>query len=753
MPKVTDDEVREYHRLKGKPGKISVVPTKPMDTQRDLSLAYTPGVAVPVLDIEKDPEAAYEYTSKGNLVAVLTNGTAILGLGDRGALASKPVMEGKGVLFKRFADVDVFDIEVDTHDPEEVILVAKAIAPTFGGINLEDIKAPECFYIEETLKGILDIPVFHDDQHGTAIISSAALANALEVVGKKHAEIKMVISGAGASAISCAGLAMRWGVKRENILMLDSKGVIFKGRKEGMNKYKEAFAVDTDRRTLADAVRGCDVFYGLSVANVLTPEMVRTMAENPFICAMANPDPEIRYELAKEARPDAIVATGRSDYPNQVNNVLGFPFIFRGALDVRAKAINDDMKFAASKSLYELTRQDVPDSVLRAYGVESMKFGPEYIIPKPLDPRVMLWESTAVARAAMETGVARKKIDIDEYREQLAYRQGTGARVRYFFMNKAKSAKPKQRVVFAEGEETKIIRAAAQLLEEGICKPILIGRAEVIRKRIVELALDYDIQDIVDPNSYSKHEAYALAYHELRSRKGVTLAQAAKRVREPNVLGPMMVKMHDADAFISGLTYEYPEVIRPALQIHHTASDGRLVTGLYIMIVDDRTFLFTDATVNIEPSAEDLAEIARRAADFAVKLEIEPRIAFLSFSNFGSTPHPLSDKVRRAVELVRKACPEYKVDGEMQADTAVVPEIVDERYPFSAVKDANVLVFPSLESANIAYKLLARLGKAKAIGPILLGTGAPIHVLQIGDEVEAIVQVAAVAAMDAMSRK
>ena len=753
MPRVTDEEVREYHHLKGKPGKISVVPTKPMDTQRDLSLAYTPGVAVPVLDIQKDPELAYEYTSKGNLVAVLTNGTAILGLGDRGALAAKPVMEGKGVLFKRFADVDVFDIEVDTHDPEEVVRVAKAIAPSFGGINLEDIKAPECFYVEERLKEMLDIPVFHDDQHGTAIISSAALANALDLVGKKHAEIKMVISGAGASAISCAGLAMRWGVRRENILMLDSKGVVFKGRKEGMNKYKEAFAVDTERRTLAEAVRGCDVFYGLSVANVLTPDMVKSMGERPFICAMANPDPEIKYELAKQARPDAIVATGRSDYPNQVNNVLGFPFIFRGALDVRAKAINDDMKFAASKALYELTRQDVPDSVLRAYGVESMKFGPEYIIPKPLDPRVMLWESTAVAQAAMQTGVARKKIDIDEYRQQLAYRQGTGARVRYFFLNQAKSARPKQRVVFAEGEETKIIRAAAQLVEEDICKPILIGREEVVRRRIQELALDLDLQDIVDPSNYDKHEAYALAYHELRSRKGVTLAQAVKRVREPNVLGPMMVKMHDADACVSGLTYEYPEVIRPALEIHHASSGGRLVTGLYIMIVEDRTFLFTDATVNIEPSAEDLAEIARRAADFAVKLEIQPRVAFLSFSNFGSTPHPLSDKVRRAVDLFRTACPQYAVDGEMQADTAVVPEIIDERYPFSTVRDANVLVFPSLESANIAYKLLARLGKAKAIGPILLGMGAPIHVVQIGDEVEAIVQIAAVAAMDAMGRR
>jgi malate dehydrogenase (oxaloacetate-decarboxylating)(NADP+) len=750
MPKVTDQEARDYHHLDGKPGKIAVVPTKPMDTQRDLSLAYTPGVAVPVLDIEKDPEAAYEYTSKGNLVAVITNGTAILGLGDRGALASKPVMEGKGVLFKKFADVDVFDIEVDSHDPDEVINVARAIAPTFGGINLEDIKAPECFYIEETLKEMLDIPVFHDDQHGTAIISSAALANALEVVGKKHSDVKMVISGAGASAISCANLAMRWGVKRDNILMLDSKGVIYKGRTEGMNKYKDAFAVDTDLRTLADAVRGCDVFYGLSIANVLTPEMVKTMADRPFICAMANPDPEIRYELAKEARPDVLVATGRSDYPNQVNNVLGFPFIFRGALDVRARAINEEMKFAASQSLYNLTREDVPDSVLRAYGVESMKFGSEYIIPKPLDPRVLLWEAPAVAKAAMETGVARKKIDIDEYREQLAFRQGKGARVRYFFMNKAKSAKPKKRIVFAEGEEPKIIRAAVQVQDDGIGTPILVGRPKVIQAKIKELALDFTCE-ILDPNTFPKYEAYVKAYYELRARKGMTLPQAQKRVREANILGPLMVKMGDADAFVSGLTYEYPDVVRPALQINRSQNGG-LVAGVYIMIVEDRVFLFTDATVNIDPTAEQLAEIACLAADFAKRLEIEPRVAFLSFSNFGSTPHPHSDKVRKAVELVKKQRPDMIVDGEMQADTAVVAEIVDERYPFSKVKDANVLVFPSLESANIAYKLLARLGNAKAIGPILLGTGAPIHILQTGDEVDSIVQMAAVAVMDAMSR-
>jgi malate dehydrogenase (oxaloacetate-decarboxylating)(NADP+) len=749
---ITREDALEYHRLKDKPGKIAIVPTKPMDTQRDLSLAYSPGVAYPVLEIEKDLDLAYEYTSKGNLVAVISNGTAILGLGDRGALAGKPVMEGKGVLFKKFADVDVFDIEVDSHDPDEIIRVVKAIAPTFGGINLEDIKAPECFYIEEELKKMLDIPVFHDDQHGTAIISSAALASSLEVIGKKHEEIRIVISGAGASAISCAELAIRWGVKRENVMLVDSKGVVYKGRKEGMNKYKDRLAInDNGTRSLADAVRGCDVFYGLSVANVLTPEMVKTMAERPIIFALANPDPEIKYELAKEARPDSIVATGRSDYPNQVNNVLGFPFIFRGALDVRAKAINEEMKFAASQALAALTKEDVPDSVLRAYGVDSMKFGSEYIIPTPLDPRVLLWEAPAVARAAIETGVARKKIDMDEYREKLAYRLGKGEQIRYFIMNKAKATKGKKRVVFGEGEESKIIRAAFQVKEEGIATPVLIGRAETIKERIKLLGIDFKPK-IVDPSRFEELDKYAAAYYELRQRKGLNMHDAVKRIHDPNVFGPMLVKMGEADAFISGLTYEYPDVIRPALLIHHTAQGAARAAGVYIMIIGDKTYFFTDATVNIDPTAEDLAAIACLAANFARQMEVEPRVAFLSFSNFGSTPHPLSAKVSKAVELVKALRPDFPCDGEMQADTAVVPEIIDERFPFSSVRDANVLVFPSLESANIAYKLLARLGNAKAIGPILLGVGAPIHVLQTGDEVNDIVQIAAVAVMDAANR-
>ena len=746
------EEALEYHRLDGKPGKISILPTKPLATQRDLSLAYSPGVAIPVLELEKEPELAYEYTSKGNLVAVVSNGTAILGLGDRGALASKPVMEGKGVLFKVFSDIDVFDIELDTRDPDEIIRVVAAISPTFGGINLEDIKAPECFYIEETLKGMLDIPVFHDDQHGTAIISSAGLLNGLELVGKKIGEIKITISGAGASAISCSELAVRLGVLKENITLVDSRGVIYKGRQEGMNEYKQRFAHETGARTLADAVAGADVFYGLSVADVLTPEMVKTMAERPLIFAMANPDPEIKYELAKEVRPDAIVATGRSDYPNQINNVLGFPFIFRGALDVRARAINDDMKVAAAHSLSELTKQDVPDSVLRAYGLESLKFGDDYIIPKPLDPRVLLWEAPAVAQAAMDTGVARIHLDIDEYRQQLAFRQGMGQQVRHFIMSKAKSSEAKKRVVFAEGEETKIIRAAAQLKDEGIAVPILVGRPDVIRAKIETLGLDFDAE-IVNPADFNRIDQYANAYFGLRQRKGVPLKDALKRVRDPNVFGPMMVKMGDADAFVSGLTYDYPEVIRPALQIHHTAPGASRAAGVYIMIVNNRTYLFTDATVNIDPSAEDLAEIACLSADFARQLGLQPRVALLSFSNFGSTPHPLSEKVRKAVAIIKGRCPDFAVDGEMQADTAVVPEIVRERYPFSEVEDANVLVFPSLEAANIAYKLMARLGNAQAIGPILLGVGAPIHVVQTGDEVRDIVHIAAVAVMDAMRRE
>ncbi len=746
---ITREEVFEYHR-RGRPGKIEVVPTKPLDTQRDLSLAYSPGVAQPVLEIEERPDAAFEFTARGNLVAVISNGTAILGLGDRGALASKPVMEGKGVLFKAFADVDVFDIEVETRDPDEFIQVVANIAPTFGGINLEDIKAPECFYIEETLKARLDIPVFHDDQHGTAIISGAALLNGLELIGKSLEEIRIVVSGAGASAISCSDLAVRLGVKREHITLVDSRGVVYHGRSEGMNPYKERYAIETEARDLAEAVRGADVFYGLSVADVLTPEMVKTMADQPLIFAMANPDPEIKYELAKEVRPDAIVATGRSDYPNQINNVLGFPFIFRGALDVRASAINEEMKVAAARALAMLTKEDVPDSVLQAYNVERLKFGPDYIIPKPFDTRVLLWEAPAVAGAAMETGVARIQIDLESYREELAQRQSKGARVRQYIMNKAR--KSPKRIVFGEGEEPKIIRAAFQVIEEGIGHPILLGRPEVVCEQLEMLGLDCELE-IIDPATADMRRELAEDLFNRRTRKGITYQQARRLVKNPNNFGPLMVAKGYADAFISGLTYDYPDVIRPALQIFHTRQGTKRAAGVYIMIVDDRVYLFTDATVNIDPSAEDLAEVACLAADFAKELEIEPRVALLSFSNFGSTRHALSDKVHKAVEIIQQKRPDLQVDGEMQADTAVVPDIVEKRYPFSKVKDANVLVFPSLESANIAYKLLTRLGNAQAIGPILLGIDAPIHVLQTGDEVADILRIAAVAVMDAQSRE
>ncbi len=751
MSKITRSEALEYHRLKGKPGKVAIVPTKPMDTAHELSLAYSPGVAEPVLEIAENPSDAYEYTSKGNLVAVISNGTAILGLGDRGALASKPVMEGKGVLFKKFADVDVFDIEVDELDVEAFIKVVKAIAPTFGGINLEDIKAPECFEIETRLKAETDIPVFHDDQHGTAIISSAGLINALDIVGKKIEDVKVVVNGAGASAISCSKLAIRLGVDPKNLLMLDSRGVLHHERTD-INKYKKEFVVETDARTLEDAMVGADVFYGLSVAGVLTPEMVKTMAKDPIIFAMANPTPEIMPELAIEARPDCIIATGRSDYPNQINNVLGFPFIFRGALDVRATAINEEMKVAAVKALAALAREDVPDSVLRAYGKDAMQFGREYIIPTAMDPRVLLWEAPAIAQAAMETGVARKKIDLDKYREELAFRQDEGAHVHHFIMNKAKSDGGKKRIVFTEGHLHKIIRAAARVADEKIGIPILLGDPELIAAGIETLGLDFDPQ-VINPRKNDKLEAYTEAYTKLRQRKGMTPQIARKIIRRSNLFAPMMVYMGDADAVVSGLTYEYPDVIRPALQIHHTAEGTRRAAGVYLMIVDGRVYLFTDATVNIDPSAEDLVEIASLVADFAKELELDPRVSFLSFSNFGSAPHPFSDKVAKAVKLMKEKRPDLKIDGEMQADTAVVAEIVEDRYPFSNVKDANVLVFPSLESANIAYKLLARLGKAQTIGPILLGMGAPVHVLQTGDNVGDIVEIAAVAVMDAMSRK
>ena len=747
---ITKQDVFDYHR-RGRPGKIEVTPTKPLATQRDLSLAYSPGVAEAVLEIDARPLAAYELTTKANLVGVISNGTAILGLGNRGALASKPVMEGKGVLFKRFADVDVFDIEINAKSVEEMVTVIRALAPTFGGINLEDIKAPECFEVERQLKEELDIPVFHDDQHGTAIISGAALINVVKVTGKRMEDLKVVVSGAGASAIASAEFYMKLGIRRENILLVDTKGVIYEGRTDNMNVYKQRFAIPTDARTLADAVRGADVFLGLSGPGILTPDMVKTMAADPVIFALANPTPEIMPEMALEARKDVIMATGRSDYPNQVNNVLGFPFIFRGALDVYARQISEEMKMAASQALAQLTMEDVPDSVLTAYDLKSLKFGRDYLIPKPLDPRVLLWVAPAVAEAAIESGMARREIDIEAYREELISRQGIGQQVRSRIVSKAKHG-AKKRVLYAEGEESKIIRAAAQVADEGLATPILLGQREKIEGTIKELGLQFQ-PEIIDIYTDEFRDRYVAQLHELRQRSGISRSRARALLRDRNYAGPMMLHAGEVDAFLSGLTFEYPEVIRPALQLFHTRADTRIASGVYIVIVKQRVYLFTDATVNINPDAETLSEIAILAADFAVALDIEPKVAMLSFSNFGSTPHPESKKVRDAVELVRARRPDLFIDGEMQADTAVVAQIIESRYPFSRVKDANVFVFPDLGSANIAYKLLARLGGAETIGPILLGMGAPIHVLQAGDDVQEVIAMTAVAVMDAQSRE
>ncbi len=746
--RIRPEDALEYHSA-SPAGKVSVVPTKPCRTQRDLSLAYTPGVAVPCKEIERDPSLAYKYTAKANLVAVISNGTAVLGLGNIGALAGKPVMEGKGVLFKRFADIDVFDIELATENSDEVIRTCQVLEPTFGGINLEDIKAPECFYIEEELKKTMKIPVFHDDQHGTAIISGAGLLNALEIVGKKVGEVRVVFSGAGASAISCAEHYVRLGVKRENIMMCDTKGVLYEGRKEGMNPYKARFVVRTEARTLADALVGADVFFGLSSGGCVTPEMIKPMAPNPLIFAMANPDPEIAYDVALAARPDAIMATGRSDYPNQVNNVLGFPFIFRGALDVRATTINDEMKLAATRALAALAKEDVPDSVLRAYGVDRLEFGREYIIPKPFDPRVLIWEASAVAQAAMETGVAQKPVDLQQYREELERRLGMAHMVMRGMINKAK--KQPKRVVFTEGEENKILRACQILIDEKIAEPILLGNEQKIRVKAAELHLHLDGVRVVEPAKFHRLTEYTEEFYSLRQRKGVTRTEAEQAILNHTTFASVMVRLGDADALIGGLTTHYPDTIRPALQVIDVRPELRKVAGVYVLITAKGDLYFlADATVNIEPTSEDLAEIAIQAAEKARRFSIEPRVAMLSFSNFGSTRHPLAEKVRRAVDLVRQRAPGLIIDGEMRADTAVIPQILDETYPFTTLKGrANVLIFPSLESGNIAYKLLHGLGGAELIGPLLTGLSKPVHVLQRGSEVNDIVNVAAIAVVDA----
>jgi len=744
---VTKQQALDYH-FGERPGKIEVTSSKPCRTQRDLSLAYTPGVAIPCLEIEKNPHDAFKYTARGNLVAVISNGTAVLGLGDIGALAGKPVMEGKGVLFKRFADVDVFDLEVNSHDPDEIIKLCQLLEPTFGGINLEDIKAPECFYIEETLKKTMKIPVFHDDQHGTAIISGAALLNALEVAGKPIDKVKVVFNGAGASGIACAEHYVRLGVKRENITLCDTKGVVYKGRAAGMNPYKERFAKETNLRTLSEAIRGADVFVGCSVKGAVDAGMIRTMAARPIVFAMANPDPEITYEEAKASRDDVILATGRSDYPNQVNNVLGFPFIFRGALDVRATAINEEMKLAATKALAALAKEDVPDSVCRAYGVERLKFGAEYLIPKPFDPRVLLWEAVAVARAAIESGVAQEPIDLDVYREQLERRLGKAHEVARMMVHKAK-AQPKT-VVFPEGDNEKILRACHTLIEEHIALPILLGDPSTIRRNVAELGLNLNGVRIADPLSSPLRERYIEELFRLRQRRGMTLSEARLQISRRNIFASMMLHMGDADALVSGVTQHFPDTIRPALQIVRVREGLHKVSGCYAMITRKGDIYFlADTSVNIEPTAEDLVEIALCTAQTARRFDIQPKVALLSFSSFGSTPHPQCEKVRRAVELLHRADPALMVEGELMADDAVSTEL-ELQYPFSQLKGgANVLIFPDLNSANIAYKLLSKIGGGETLGPILMGMSKPVHLLSRGAEVEEIVNVTAIAVVDA----
>ncbi len=740
---IRKNDALEYHR-NGRPGKLEVVPTKPLVTQRDLSLAYSPGVAEPCLEIAANPEMAWEYTARGNLVAVVTNGTAVLGLGNIGPLAGKPVMEGKACLFKKFADIDVYDLEVDARDSARFIDVVAALEPTFGGINLEDLKAPECFEIEAGLRARMAIPVFHDDQHGTAIISGAALLNGAEITGKRLGDLKIVISGAGASAIACANFYVALGASLENITMVDSIGVIYAGREQGLNQWKARFArKDDGARTRADALRGADLFLGLSKAGLCTAEMLKTMAPRPLVFALANPDPEIGYAEAKEARPDAIVATGRSDFPNQVNNVLGFPYVFRGALDVRAKEINEAMKIAAAHALAALAHEPVPDSVAEAYDVSAFKFGPDYLIPKPFDTRVLWWCAPAVAEAAMKSGAARLTLDLDEYRERLQRRiGGTQHTIMRQIVQRAKSA-PK-RIVFPDGDNIKVLRACQIALDEQIARPILLGHEKKIRQRAAELDLDLEGVEIISPSDSPRHAAYATEYLALRCRKGVTASNATRLVNRRIHFGMMMVRTGDADGLVAGLTSPYPDTIRPALQILGIRPDVRRATGMYMMLLKNGVKFFADATVNIDPDAETLADTAIQVADAARAFEVTPRIAMISFSNFGSAPHPESKKMAEAVGIVRRLRPDLEIDGEVQADIAVEPEKMRELFPFSRLTDeANVLIFPTLSAGNAAYKVLAALGGATAIGPILLGVNKPVTVLPRDANVDTIVSMTA----------
>ncbi|MGA9400833.1 NADP-dependent malic enzyme [Haladaptatus sp.] len=745
-----DEDSLDYHRS-DPPGKIEISTTKPTNTQRDLSLAYSPGVAAPCEAIADDAGDAYSYTAKGNLVGVVSNGSAVLGLGDIGAQASKPVMEGKGVLFKRFADIDVFDIELDQQNPSDIVRTVSAMEPTFGGINLEDIKAPECFEIEERLREEMDIPVFHDDQHGTAIISGAALINAAEITDKNLEDLKIVFSGAGASAIASARFYVSLGAKKENIIMCDSTGIITDARVEkgDVNEFKTEFARDVPEGNLASAMDGADMFVGLSVGGIVSQDMVRSMADNPFVFAMANPDPEISYEDAKNARDDTvIVATGRSDYPNMVNNVLGFPFIFRGALDVRASDINEGMKVAAARALAELAKKDVPDAVVKAYGDQPLQFGPDYIIPKPLDPRVLFEVAPAVAEAAMETGVARSELDVDEYVETLEARLGKSREMMRVVLNKAKSD-PKC-VALSEGTDRKMIRAAYQMREEGIANPVLIGDRAEIEANVEDLGLDFE-PEVADPEN-GDYDDYADRLYELRGGKGVTRNEAGELIeKDSNYFGSVMVEQGDADAMLTGLTHHYPSALRPPLQVISTAPDVEYAAGVYMLTFKNRVVFCADTTVNQAPDEDVLAEVTKQTAKLARRFNVEPRAALLSYSNFGSVTNEGTRKPRDASKILRDDPDvDFPVDGEMQADTAVVEEILNGTYEFSELDEpANVLVFPNLEAGNIGYKLLQRLGGAEAIGPMLVGMDKPVHVLQRGDEVKDIVNLAGVAVVDA----
>ncbi|MEK7358047.1 MAG: NADP-dependent malic enzyme [Bdellovibrionota bacterium] len=754
----TDKDALDYHQFPI-PGKVEVSSSKPCNTDKALSLAYSPGVAAPCKEIAKNPDAVYDYTTKGNLVAVITNGTAVLGLGDIGPLAGKPVMEGKGVLFKQFANINVFDLELNAKGVDEFCQAVKALEPTFGGINLEDIKAPECFEIEERLKKEMNIPVFHDDQHGTAIISGAALINACEVTGRKMSEVKLVMNGAGAASISCARIFKALGVSPHNLIMCDSKGVVYKGRTEGMKRYKQEFAVDTPLRTLTEALKGADCFVGLSVAGAVTGEMIKMMAPRPIVFAMANPDPEILPPEAKAARPDVIMATGRSDFPNQVNNVLGFPFIFRGALDVRATQINEEMKLAAVQAIAKLAREDVPEKVSAAYGGQQFSFGPEYIIPKPFDPRVLLWVTPAVAKAAMDSGVARKPIpDFQAYRDQLESFQGAKTSfvrsVMHRVKNQAKAKKEKMPlIIFPEGASTKVLKAMHVIVQEGIIRPVLLGYPETVRAKIQELGFS-ELLDlpIVQPSSHPKFAEYADKLFSMRQRKGVNFREAERLMANPDYFAAMATKLGDADGMVTGATQNYADCVRPILE---TIGSGRrgVASGLNIVLFKNKMLFFCDTAVNIDPTPEQCATFAIHAARVAEYFKIQPRIAMLSYSNFrakGRSP----EKMRAATELVKKNYPHYIVDGEMQADTAVNPDIVERIFPFCEVKNgANILVFPNLDAGNISYKLVQQLGGAEVIGPFLMGVRKPANVLQRTCTVEDIVNTVAMTALEAQAIK